>query len=111
MMAPEEGFRLVYRSELWNGEEHRTRCEISSVGHDVTHRLYNVSMPRITDMDRTIFSEAVNTVLDNFTDEDQEVIHRAASDLKKIFQAAKKRREQSLNPILPAHAPESKLVE
>ncbi len=78
----------------------------------MSHRwLYNVRMPRITDMDRTVFSEAANTVLDNFTDEDQEVIHRAASDLKKIFQAAKKRRERCLNPILPAHAPRGKLVE
>jgi len=56
-------------------------------------------------MDRTVFSEAVNTVLDNFTDEDQEVIHRAASNLKKVFQAAKKRHEQYLNPTLPARAP------
>lgn len=67
-------------------------------------------MSRITDMDRTVFTEAVNTVLDNFTDEDQEVIHRAASDLKKIFQAAKKRHERSLIPILPAKAPRAKLV-
>jgi len=68
-------------------------------------------MSSLTDMDRTVFSEAVNTVLDNFTDEDQEVIHRAASDLKKVLQAAKKRREQYLNPILPAKAPRGKLVE
>ena len=62
-------------------------------------------------MDRTVFSEAANTVMDNLTDEDQEVIRRAASELKKVFQAAKKRRERSLNPILPAHAPSGKLVE
>jgi hypothetical protein len=62
-------------------------------------------------MDRAVFSEAGNTALDNFTDEDQEIIRRAASDLKKVLQSAKKRREQSLNPVLPPKAPRSKLVE
>ena len=68
-------------------------------------------MSRVTDTDRTVFSEAAKTVQDNFTIEDQEVIHRAASDLKKVFLAAKKRHEQSMNPILPAKTSGSKLVE
>ncbi len=75
------------------------------MGHD-----YNVSMSRITDVDRAVFSEAVNTVLDNFTNEDQEVIHRAASDLKRVFQAARKRHEANLSPIMPAKGPTGELT-
>lgn len=68
-------------------------------------------MARIRDIDRTVFAEAQNTLLDNFTDTEQAEISRAAQMLKQIFEAAKKRRERSLNPILPAKAPRGKLVE
>ena len=47
-------------------------------------------MTHITDVDRTVFAEAHNTVLE-FTDEQQEQIHAIAKQLKAVLEAAKKK--------------------
>lgn len=48
-------------------------------------------MAHITDADRSVFAEAYKTVLENFTKEEQEQLHRVAAQLGRILEAAKKR--------------------
>jgi hypothetical protein len=48
-------------------------------------------MAHISDADRSVFAEAHNTVLDNFTDEEQEQLHSIAKQLGAVLVAAKKR--------------------
>lgn len=50
----------------------------------------------ISDRDRNAFQEAHNTVLDNFTEEEQVRIGKLAADLKAILDAAKKRQQDRL---------------
>jgi hypothetical protein len=54
-------------------------------------------MGYITDKDRTVFSEAHNTVLDNFTEGEQVRIGKPAGELKTILEAAKKRQREKLS--------------
>jgi hypothetical protein len=48
-------------------------------------------MSHIADADRSVFAEAHNTVLDNFTEGEQGQLHDLASRLEAIIEAAKKR--------------------
>jgi hypothetical protein len=45
----------------------------------------------ISNTDRSAFAEAHNTILDNFTDEEQAEVHEIASRLRKVLEAAKRR--------------------
>ena len=53
-------------------------------------------MPPITDMDRSIFKEANQTMLDNFTSEELITIRKIAEDLKTILRAALKRHKDKI---------------
>lgn len=48
-------------------------------------------MSRITDIDRAVFAEAHNTVIDNFTENEQKQLHAIASELQSMIETAKKR--------------------
>ncbi|MGH9827053.1 MAG: hypothetical protein ACREDR_27815 [Blastocatellia bacterium] len=48
-------------------------------------------MAQITDQDRSVFSEAYKTTLDNFTGGEQQEIHVLADKLRVVLEAAKKR--------------------
>ena len=50
-----------------------------------------VAMASISERDRSVFAEAHNSILDSFTDAEQEQIHAAAYSLRTVLSAAKKR--------------------
>ena len=56
-------------------------------------------MSGISNTDRTIFAEAHNTILDNFTDAEQAEISKIAAELKKIFDSAKKRFQDKISSV------------
>ena len=58
-------------------------------------------MARISDKDRKPFSEAGNTVLDNFTAEEQVCIGELSTQLNSILDAAKKRQQEKLAKAAP----------
>lgn len=53
-------------------------------------------MAHISDASRNVFQEAHNTVLDNFTEDEQKRIDELAARLKAIIEAAKKRQQDKL---------------
>ncbi|HEY4740201.1 MAG TPA: hypothetical protein VIH76_06360 [Candidatus Acidoferrales bacterium] len=51
----------------------------------------------ISDRDRDVFAEAHQTVLNNFSEQEQERIGTLAADLKAIIDAAKKRAQGKMS--------------
>jgi len=58
-------------------------------------------MAGIRDKDRSVFSEAYKTVLDNFTEEELERIGKLSAELNSILEAAKKREQQRVKKAAP----------
>jgi len=56
-------------------------------------------MAAITDKNRSVFNEAAATLLDNFTQEEQEQIAAMASELQTILTAAKKRDQEKFRKV------------
>jgi uncharacterized coiled-coil protein SlyX len=56
-------------------------------------------MPRINDLDMSIFQEAGIPAIDNFTSEELETIGGLAKQLKAIMGAAKERQQQALEKV------------
>jgi len=54
-------------------------------------------MAAINDRDRTAFDEASKTVLDNFSEAEQETIGKLAAQLKSVLEAAKKRAHDQIS--------------
>jgi len=59
----------------------------------------NFDMAAITDKNRSVFNEAAATLLDNFTQEEQEQIAAMASELQTILTAAKKRDQEKFRKV------------
>jgi hypothetical protein len=53
-------------------------------------------MAHISDRDRSAFEEAYKTVLDNFTEGEQERLRKLAGELNSILEDAKKRQQEKL---------------
>ncbi len=58
-------------------------------------------MASISEKERSVFSEAYKTVLDNFTEEELIRIGKLSAELNSILETAKKREQQRVKKAAP----------
>lgn len=73
--------------QLKSRSQRRNRLRAGRKGEKMAH---------IPDMDRSVFKEANQTMLDNFTNEELLTIRKIAEDLKTILRTALKRHKEKI---------------